>query len=233
MKFTLLRVVLTMVLVQSLMGFPIGGLISFFPTIPTIGIFAITILTIPALCYLIFIKFLNKNVPEGQQPNFVQRNKVSIGIGVVLGAILSGFYSLHSLDCDLTVDNGTIKSVKVEYYNRTQNLIKTEIPSGSFQTITLPVGDNTLTINGKKKIIKMGQRGQKYIYNIDGVNNYVLTEIYYGRDTQAPKEKENFFSTEFFKVYADYLFEAPESILTKRRSSEKKIVLLRIKKSEE
>lgn len=227
MRFTILRVILTMILVQSSFALPIGGIIRTFPTMPTWLIFVISILTIPAICYILFTKFLNKELPEGKQPNFVQRNKKSIAVGVLLGSVMSGFASLHSLDCDLTIDNGTIKSVKVEYLDRTREYITVDIPTGGFKTITLPVGDNVLTINGNKKNIKMGQRGEKYIYNIDKINNYILAEIEYGDDADLPKEKHHFLSTEFFKVSADYLFEAPESIIGKRGSSSKIKVLYR------
>jgi hypothetical protein len=217
-----------MVVIQLIFGFPIGGIISAFPTMPTWLIFSITILGIPSLCYLIYRKFFDTEVTEGQQPNFIQRNKRTLATGVILGGILSGFQNLRSLDCDLTIDNGTIKLVKVEYYDRTKDFNTIEIPSGSFKTITLPIGDNILTVNGKKKNIKMGQRDDKYIFNIDGVNNYVLTEISYGSDIEIPREIKNYNSAEFFKVNADYLFVAPESIITKRGSSKKKLVLYKI-----
>ncbi len=180
MKSTIFGVILTTILVQVIFGFPIGSIISSFPTMPTWLIFFITVLGIPAICYFVFIKFLNTEVSEGQSQNLIQRNKNSIAIGVILGSIMTGFSSLRSLDCDLIIDNGTDMTVKVEYYNRTKDLSAVEIPSGSFKEITLPVGESTLVVNGNNKNIKIGSRGKKYIYNVDGVNYYVLTEVNYG-----------------------------------------------------
>ncbi|MBP8212424.1 MAG: hypothetical protein KAX53_01685 [Saprospiraceae bacterium] len=228
MKFAILRVFITMFLVQLFFGFPIGGIISVFPTVPKWAIFLISILTIPTVCYFIYTKYIDKAVHIGEQPNFIQRNKKSIALGVVLGAVMFGVSSSYAFDSDLIIDNGTIKPVKVEYYTRTKEFNTIEIPSGSFQTITLPLGENIVVMNGKKKNILMGKRGGYYIYNVDGVNNYLLAEIEYGSNATYPKEKQNFYSTVFFKVQADYLFEAPETIVTKRTSSKKKTVLYRL-----
>ena len=217
-----------MILVQLFFSYPIGGIISILPTIPKWVIFLVSILTIPTVCYFIYTKYIDKPVKNGEQPNFIQRNQKSIALGVVLGAVMFGVSSSYAFDSDLIIDNGTIKPVKVEYYTRTKEFNTIEIPSGSYQTITLPLGENIVVMNGKKKNILMGKRGGYYIYNVDGVNNYLLAEIEYGSNATNPKEKQNFYSTVFFKVQADYLFEAPEMIVTKITSSKKKTVLYRL-----
>jgi hypothetical protein len=227
MKLAVLRVLLTGFVVNIFTGIPIGMLIGFFPTMPSWIIFTIPMITILPLCYFLYTKFFDKDVLDGQQQNFIQRNKISIGIGVFFAAIISGFSNLRSLDVDLVVDNGTVKTAKIEYYNRTKDFVSVEIPSDSFQTITIPVGENTITVNGKKKLFNMGPRGWRYIYNIDKINNYKLFEIEYGNDAGFPRELENYFSTEFFKVSVDYLFDAPETVLSKRGRIEKKTVLMR------
>jgi hypothetical protein len=226
MKINILRIILTAIAVFLLFGSLIGAAMAAYTAMPTWLMIAIPIITIPSICYFVFNKFFNKEIPEGQTGNFFQRNKITTALGVVLGSVMSGFFTLSSLESDLTIDNGTKKSVKVEYYARTKDFLSVDIPAGSFKEITLPKGDNVLTLNGEKKIVKMLGRNGKQIYNIDKINNYVLLEVDYGSEA-PPKELKTFNSTEFFQVNADYLFEAPESIVTRRRSSKKKQVLLR------
>lgn len=227
MKFALARVLLTSLIVNVVFGIPLGILINFFPTIPTWLIFAISIIGIPSFCYFLYIKYLHKEASYSQSANFIKRNKISICVGILLASWFTSFFILSSLNCSLMIDNGTIKTAKIEYYSRTKDFIITEILSDSSQNIILPKGENIIIVNGKKKLIHLDPKGQKYIFNIDKINNYKLFEIEYGKNAEYPRELESYFSTEFFKVSADYFFDAPESIRSQRGRTVKKTVLMR------
>ncbi len=219
MRFALFIIVITAALTHPITGLPVSIGLRYFPEVPSWLVFVLNLIVTSFLCYGLFIKIFNKPILEGQQPSFIQRNFKSIGIGLIIGSVLSSFSFIRSLDCDLTIDNGTIKTVHVEYYSRTKDLIKIQIEPQKFHEITLPTGKNTLVVNGRKKNITMGTRGQKYIYNIDGVNTYILKEFHYGLGAAPPYKKEEFFSTEFFKVNADYLFEPPAFVTSKGPST--------------
>lgn len=87
-------------------------------------------------------------------------------MGVVLGAAMFGVSSSYAFDSDLIIDNGTIKPVKVEYYTRTKEFNTIEIPSGSFQTITLPLGGKYCGNEWKEKEYFNGQRCGDIIFTM-------------------------------------------------------------------
>lgn len=233
MRKTLAFVILTAIGLVILLNGPVGSLFTKCSTTPTWLIFTSLVICIPAIFYLIYKTFFDKEDENGKT-NFVKRNRGALGSGIVLGTVLLGFVSKNSLDNVLVIDNGTERKIEIAYTDRTKTKHQIEVPAGGTSEITLPIGKNELTVDGTVKEMQMGPRGNKYIYNVDKSNAYFLMKIEYGNeaDTNFMDRLQGVYTDEFIDVQADYLFEAPERIFSRRSSSKTKHVLLRINEDE-
>ncbi|WPO79961.1 hypothetical protein [Flavobacterium sp. KACC 22761] len=175
------------------------------------------ILVIGALYYIYKSRkqFIIDNEDEEGMPFQLEKSSYFF---IPVGAFIAFFLVTSSFRTTLYIDNG--KSVPVEVKISSEP-IQTIAPN-SFITTEVPIGQNEITINGKKKTINIADNG-RWVYNVDNLNSYIESTVDYAsqeirsihpeKDTTVTKlSVDKIIHKEFFKLESDFIFEAPETI---------------------
>ncbi|TDO95420.1 hypothetical protein [Flavobacterium sp. 245] len=174
------------------------------------------ILVIGALYYVYKSRkqFIADNEDEEGMPLQLEKSSYFF---LPLGAVIAFFLVYSSFRTSLYIDNGNAVPVEVTIASTT----KTVAPN-DFIVIDTPLGENEISINGKKKTINILDNG-KWVYNVDNLNSYIEGTVDYAdqevrsinntQDTTATKlSVDKIIHKEFFKLESDFIFEAPETI---------------------
>lgn len=174
------------------------------------------ILVIGALYYVYTSRkqFIIDNEDEEGMP--VQLEKSSYFF-IPIGAVIAFFLVYSSFRTSLYIDNGNSVPVEVKISSTT----KTVAPN-DFIVIDTHLGENEISINGKKKTINIQDNG-RWVYNVDNLNSYIEGTVDYAdpevksiksaNDTTVTKlSVDKIIHKEFFKLESDFIFEAPETI---------------------
>lgn len=174
------------------------------------------ILVIGALYYIFKSRkqFVIDNEDEEGMPLHLEKSSYFF---IPVGAFIAFFLVYSSFRTSLYIDNGNSVPVEVKIASTT----KTVAPN-DFVVIDTPLGENEISINGKKKTINILDNG-KWVYNVDNLNSYIEGTVDYAdqsirninnvKDTTTTKlSADKIIHKEFFKLESDFIFEAPETI---------------------
>jgi hypothetical protein len=179
------------------------------------------ILIIGAL-YFVFTSrkqfIINNEGEEGMPPQLEKSSYFFIPLGAVIAFCLVS----SNFRTSLYIDNG--KSVPVEV-KISSEAAQTVAPN-SFIVKDIPIGENEIIIDGKKKTINIKDNG-KWVYNVDNLNAYIEGTVDYANpevknttnDTAVTKlSVDKIIHKEFFKLESDFIFEAPETITVSKNA---------------
>ncbi|WP_426483525.1 hypothetical protein [Flavobacterium sp. 2] len=174
------------------------------------------ILVIGALYYIFKSRkqFIIDNEDEEGMPLHLEKSSYFF---IPVGAFIAFFLVYSSFRTSVYIDNGNSVPVEVKIASTT----KTVAPN-DFVVIDAPLGENEISINGKKKTINILDNG-KWVYNVDNLNSYIEGTVDYAdqsirsinnvKDTTTTKlSADKIIHKEFFKLESDFIFEAPETI---------------------
>jgi hypothetical protein len=220
--------------ITNIVGRLFSGFINVaFPTAPTFVIFLASPLLIGGILYFLVQKYVNNNrfdgVRDEDTPKWYQ-GRAAIAIGAVLGGLLGGFSAFTENSAQVYFDNGTKEAVTLKYISRSTPT-EISIPAGEAKDVYLSIGDQKISLNGKERALNVVLT-ERQLFNIDTANTYIRTEVTYGKESSLKTDEEDKSETikdEFFPIKAEYVFEAPKSIRTKRLTGSKtKTVLYRM-----
>lgn len=189
-------------------------LYSTFNQIPDFISISINLILVIGSLYYVYAsrkQFIIDNEDEEGMP--VQLEKSSYFF-IPVGATIAFFLVYSSFRTSLYIDNGSSVPVEVKI----SSITKTVAPN-DFIVIDTPLGENEISINGKKKTINIQDNG-KWVYNVDNLNSYIEGTVDYADpevksaiDTTVTKlSVDKIIHKEFFKLESDFIFEAPETI---------------------
>jgi hypothetical protein len=217
---------LAYIVISAVVSLLILGFCALFPSLKSWSGVIVVLPLIAAIVYWYKNHVMNNydNIREENTPIWYQA-RLPIAIALALSLLPSLFFG--------GFDNGTDSIATLQYKDKNEKWSEISIPVGEATEVAILVSDTTkIKLNGKERILKVASSAMK-IFNIDTANTYIRTEVTYGKESDRANEKEDksvVIKDEFFDVNADYVFKAPETIMTKRRSSNKtRTVVYRMK----
>ena len=191
--------------------------------------FILNLLLLTGLIYYVVFnrkKFFEEEADVDYLPNHLEKSSYFF---LILGSFIGYFLASSSFRTTLYVDNGNLYPIEVSISDETS----ISIPANSFKEISVPIGENEVLINGKTKMIDV-KDGGKWMLNVGNLNTYLKTTINYSNPKELYKDgkidttkiensQDKIVKGEFFKIESDYIFEAPETILTDKDSPNGKV----------
>lgn len=198
------------------------------------------------LIILMFFVYKNRKdaIKEGEtnedMPAYLQR---SVYFFLIIGCCIGYSLSSSEFRATLIIDNGYNCPVEVSLSNGEKHTVLQD----SFIYTSIPTGHNLIIINGDSIKIDVLSEG-RWIYNIDNLNKYLITNVDYSNpntlylngkneNLNDGKPSIDIISETFFEVKTDFIFKAPKTITyserTNKRDYVRKTILLRISPSSE
>ena len=195
--------------------------------------FHVLVITIPTLVMFIgILVLLYKKFPNTTFGQPLKSLPLEL-LGITFILLATSFLDKTFTKAHFCFDNGTERSLTL-ITNANETYF---IPAKSDVQIDLPIGNNTLNIDGRDTVVNLQEREGIYIYNPENANRYVMGSVSYqpwnsGQGGQSPDSTQmKFVKGTFFHNRTDYLFSAPEITIEKKSKGQnlKKTVLYRLR----
>lgn len=231
------RLIILLKLAMAMIPFAVFNFVlhTLFPHIPRWISLPLNLMVAGGIIYYIYSarkKIMEEEKDEDFIPDYLTKSSYFF---VPIGAILAYFLVSSGFRTVIYIDNGKPISVQVSISGEDPQTV----PANGFIQTSIPIGENEITIDGKKKKkINIPVKGE-WIYNIDNINSYIETTVNYANPDVLYKDKPadtitlgsadtKIIHKEFFKLESDYIFEAPESITIKKENQTNEPVTLTV-----
>jgi hypothetical protein len=172
----------------------------------------------------VLFRFLKGRYQPDNLPQWLA-DSMSITIPMGLGILAGAWFSYGSNKADLYIDNGTDKPFVFKIEGEGEFTVK----PNDFVKVEVPQMENTMIIGKTERKLKIDNSGN-WVFNPEKKYTYVeATEVYGDATAVADTTKSPFgkmINEEFFRSNAEYMFEAPESVMLRKREKSKSIVIL-------
>ena len=184
--------------------------------------FHVLLIVIPTLAlFVALLVWLYKKFPNTLLGQPLKSFSLEL-FGITLILLATAFLDKMSTKAHFCLDNGTERSL-----NLITNASETyTVAAKRAVEIDLPIGNNTLNIDGRDTVVNFDEREGTYIYNPENANQYVIGSVTYQpwnskQGSENPDSAQMKFVTGiFFHNQTDYLFSPPELTIEKKSEGE-------------
>lgn len=222
------RLIILLKLAMAMIPFAIFNFVlhTLFPHIPRWISLPLTLIVAGGVIYYIYSarkKIMEEENDEDFIPDYLTKSSYFF---IAIGSVLAYFLVSSSFRTVIYIDNGKAVPIKISISGEDPQTV----PAKGFIETSAIIGENEITIDGKKKKnINIPEKG-RWVYNVDNLNSYIETTVDYSNPDVLYKEKPaadtlklgspdtKIIHEEFFKLESDYIFDAPESITIKKEN---------------